>query len=101
MKMIFAHLKIPVEQMREIVTLMMNVKVAFFVDQIIVQLPSAFILNLIAVMSQLLTPPVAYKVLVKQSYIPTQAVVHTTKVITMPLLWRVERKRGEKVKYYV
>ena len=52
--MIFAHLKIHVEQIKEIVTLMMNARTAYFVDQTIVQIPLAFIQNLIAVMSQLL-----------------------------------------------
>ena len=53
MKMISAHMKTHVEQIKEIVTLMMNVRMVFFVDQTIVQNPLAFILNLIAVMSHL------------------------------------------------
>ena len=50
--MIFVHLKIHVEQIKEIVTPMMNVRMAFCVDQIIVQTFLDFILNLIAVMPQ-------------------------------------------------
>ena len=52
--MISAHMKTHVEQIKEIVTLMMNVRLAFFVDQTIVQITLAIILNLIAVMLQLL-----------------------------------------------
>ena len=52
--MSFAQLKIHVDQIKEIVTLMMNVKRVFSVDQTIVQALLDFILNLIAVMSQLL-----------------------------------------------
>ena len=48
--MIFAHLEIHVAQMKEIVTLMMNVRMAFPVDQTTVQILLDFILNLIAVM---------------------------------------------------
>ena len=51
---IFAHLEIHVEQMKEIVTLMMNVRMVLYVDQTIVQTLLDFILNLIAVMPQLL-----------------------------------------------
>ena len=51
---IFAKLNIHVGQMKEIVTLMMNVRMVFSVDQIIVQTLLAFILNLIAVMTHLL-----------------------------------------------
>ena len=52
--MIFAHLKIHVEQIKEIVILMMNARMAFSVDLIIAQITLTFILNLIAVMPQLL-----------------------------------------------
>ena len=52
--MIFAHLKIHVEQIKGIVILMMSVRMAFSVDQTIVQMIWAIILNLIAVMPQLL-----------------------------------------------
>ena len=52
--MTFAHLKIHVEPTKEIVTHMMNVRLAFSVDQTTVQILSDFILNLIAVMHQLL-----------------------------------------------
>ena len=52
--MIFAHLKIHVEQIKEIVTLIMNANMVLCVDQTIVQIPLALILNLIAVIPQLL-----------------------------------------------
>ena len=52
--MIFAHLEIHVAQMKEIVTLMMNVRMALSVDQTIVQTLLAFIPNLIAAIMQLL-----------------------------------------------
>ena len=50
--MIFAHLKIHVEQIKEIVTLMMNARMAFPVDQTIVQIPLDFMLSLTAAMPQ-------------------------------------------------
>ena len=49
MKMIFAHLKIHVEQMKEIVTHMMNVRMALLVDQTIVQLHLVMTLKWIVV----------------------------------------------------
>ena len=52
--MIFAHLKIHALQIKEIVILMMNVRMAFSVDQTIVRILLDFILSLIAVMPQLL-----------------------------------------------
>ena len=52
--MISVHLKILVHKIREIVILMMSVIMVLLVEQIIVRILLAFILNLIAVMSQLL-----------------------------------------------
>ena len=54
MKIIFAHLKIHAEQIKVIVTLMMNVRMALSVDQTIVQTILDLILSLIAVIPQLL-----------------------------------------------
>ena len=51
---IFVHLEYLVQKMREIVTHMMNVRMVFSVVQTIVQIRLDFILNLIAVMPQLL-----------------------------------------------
>ena len=62
--MIFAHLEIHVEQMKEIVTLMMNVRMVFPVDQTIVQTLLDFILNLIVVMIQLLEMNIFVQVLI-------------------------------------
>ena len=64
MKMIFAHLKIHVEQIKEIVILMMNVRMVFPVDQTIVQTLLDFILNLIVVMIQLLEMNIFVQVLI-------------------------------------
>ena len=51
---IFVHLEYLVQKMKEIVTHMMNVRMVLSVVQTIVQIPLDFIMNLIAVITQVL-----------------------------------------------